>query len=155
VLTLADLCFAFGDRERARCLYDRAVPFAHMIAAPYIATVCVGATARALGVLCHLLRRFGKAEHHFEQALALERKLESPPLIAQTAARYARMLRARGAAGDEARAAALLDEATRIAAEIGCALPLDCAQRFDASAAERAARVPATASQAGRSRVDP
>jgi DNA-binding winged helix-turn-helix (wHTH) protein/tetratricopeptide (TPR) repeat protein len=118
IVVLADLCFEFQDVPRARSLYDLARPFDGMIAAPFIATICLGAASRALGVLAHLLGRYDDAEGHFERALATEEKV-FPPLAAHTLTRYARMLLDRRNGSDRERAHELLGKAARIASELG------------------------------------
>ncbi|HMI94602.1 MAG TPA: tetratricopeptide repeat protein, partial [Polyangiales bacterium] len=122
VALLADLCLAFEDRARAEQLYRIAAPFSGMIAAPYLATVCTCAADRGLGVLAHALGRHAQAETHFERALELERKLASAPLVAETSARYARMLLARALPGDEERARKLLAQSAEIARRLGIVL---------------------------------
>ena len=125
LMMLADLSFYLDDSERARQLYEIARPFEHMVAAPYISTLCLGAVSRALGVLTHVLRQYAKSEQYFEQALGIERKLESPPLVLQTLARYGRMLLARGQSGDRERASHILGEAAEICERLGGALPVE------------------------------
>ena len=122
VAMLADLCLAFEDRARAEQLYLIAEPFGGMVAAPYLATVCVCAADRGLGVLAHTLGRYAQAEAHFQRALELERRLASPPLIAETAARYASMLQSRAAPGDARRARELLAESAQLAQRFGLVL---------------------------------
>jgi hypothetical protein len=115
---LADLCYELREAGRARGLYELAVPFENMVAAPYMATICLGANARALGVLADLFGEYELAERHFERALAIDRSL-SPALTALTLARYARMLRNRSRGGDRDRATFLLGTAEQIAAQLG------------------------------------
>jgi tetratricopeptide (TPR) repeat protein len=122
VALLADLCLAFEDRARAEQLYRIAAPFSGMIAAPYLATVGTCAADRGLAVLAHVLGRWSQAERHFERALELERKLASAPLVAETSARYARMLLARAHPGDEGRARKLQAESAEIAQRLGIVL---------------------------------
>jgi hypothetical protein len=59
------------------------------------------------------------AERAFEQALALERRLEGRCLVTRTRQQYAAMLAARGAAGDRDRARSLAEEALSSATSIG------------------------------------
>jgi len=123
---LADLCFELRDVERARTLYELAVPFDGMIVAPFAATVCYGAMSRALGVLAHLCGNRHRAEHHFERALATERPV-SQPFVALTLARYGRMLLDHARGSDRDRARVLLGEAASIASALGmrCVVPRD------------------------------
>jgi DNA-binding winged helix-turn-helix (wHTH) protein/tetratricopeptide (TPR) repeat protein len=124
IQVLADLCLAFREVERARSLYHRALPFQDMIAAPYIATTCDGAVARGLGVLAHAMNDHAAAARQFQRALDLERRLASPPLIAATLVRYARLLLDRGKPADRDGARRAIEEATAIAGELDLRLPL-------------------------------
>ena len=56
---------------------------------------------------------------HFTDALATSERIGAPPHVARTSADYARMLLARGDAGDPERAHALLTQARSIAERIG------------------------------------
>jgi DNA-binding winged helix-turn-helix (wHTH) protein/tetratricopeptide (TPR) repeat protein len=119
VMILADLCYEFQDSRRAEHLYGLALPFESMIAAPYIATLCLGSVARALGTLAHLLGQYDRAEAHFRRALGVEQAMRAAPLCAETQERYAKMLLARARPGDTDRALRLLGEAGEIAAKLG------------------------------------
>jgi tetratricopeptide (TPR) repeat protein len=118
-MILADLCYEFQDSRRAEHLYGLALPFESMIAAPYIATLCLGSVARALGTLAHLLGQYDRAEAHFRRALGVEQAMRAAPLCAETQERYAKMLLARARPGDTDRALRLLGEAGEIAAKLG------------------------------------
>jgi hypothetical protein len=56
---------------------------------------------------------------HFTDALATSDRIGAPPHLARTSVDFARMLLARGGAGDEGRAQALLMQARSIAERIG------------------------------------
>ena len=74
----------------------------------------------ALGGLQRTLGNLDAAVAHFEQADALARGLDAPFFVARTAVELARTLRARGGAGDTARADALLTEAVELSEVHGC-----------------------------------
>jgi DNA-binding CsgD family transcriptional regulator len=80
---------------------------------------CYGAADRYLGMLATTLGDWERAERHFEAALVLNRRLGARTWLAHTAFEYARMLLARRAGDDRARAAGLLGEAVALADDIG------------------------------------
>lgn len=118
MLILTEICAFFRDAPRARDLYALALPFENMLVAPFIATTCFGATARALGILAHVFGDYARSERHFKHAIAVEREL-SAPLLAETLLRYGRMLLDRRETGDADRASSVLKRALAIAEEFG------------------------------------
>jgi hypothetical protein len=58
-----------------------------------------------------MLERWEDAERHFEDALALNTRMEAPPWIAHTQHQYAAMLLRRNRAGDRERALEMLHAA--------------------------------------------
>jgi hypothetical protein len=72
-----------------------------------------------LGLLAGFLGRFDDAERHFAAAAAEHQRIGAPTYLARTRLEWARMLLARGDAGDEARARTLLTEASAVAEELG------------------------------------
>jgi tetratricopeptide (TPR) repeat protein len=93
---------------------------------------CLGAADRSLGMLAAVIQDWEKAEEHFDAALALENKIESPPLLARTQTWYARMLIARGSSGDHERARELLGSALSTAESLGMAgLVAECQAMLD------------------------
>ena len=60
-----------------------------------------------------------RAADHFEQAIAFNEGLGSPPLVAQTRFEYARMLTRRGQPGDTSQAQELLALAEDAAERLG------------------------------------
>jgi tetratricopeptide (TPR) repeat protein len=119
LMILADLCFDLQDQRRAERLYGIALPFEGMVAAPFLATICHGSVARALGILAHLLGNYDRAEAHFRCALEVERAMRAAPLCAETQESYARMLLERARRGDRDQARRLLEESGEIAAKLG------------------------------------
>jgi hypothetical protein len=119
MMILADLCSEFRDAGRAEQLYAMTLPFDGMIAAPFLATLCHGAVARALGTTARLMGAYDRAEAHFRSALDVENTLRAPPLVAATQAEYARLLMARARPGDRVHALRILGEARDIAAKLG------------------------------------
>jgi DNA-binding CsgD family transcriptional regulator len=115
---LAETCAVIGDREHAAALYPALLPLAgRNIVSP--TGQIVGPALRYLGLLAATLGRWDAAAAHFEEALALCRRMDAPVLLAQARYDYARMLRTRARAEDQPQAAALLDAARATAAELG------------------------------------
>jgi tetratricopeptide (TPR) repeat protein len=78
-----------------------------------------GAVSRYLGLLASTLRRFEDAEHHFEDALAMNERMGARPWLAHTQLDYARMLLAGGGPSERQHAQELLDQALATYRELG------------------------------------
>jgi DNA-binding CsgD family transcriptional regulator/tetratricopeptide (TPR) repeat protein len=117
---LADAVAALGDADTAALVYPELEPYAgsNLVIGHLVA--CYGSADRHLGMLAATLSEDERAAAHFEAALALNRRMEAPTWVAHTAYEYGRFLRGRGG-GDDERAAALLDEAARLAERSGLA----------------------------------
>jgi DNA-binding SARP family transcriptional activator len=104
---LAEACAFVDDGACARRLYDVLAPYAdcNVFAHP---EVSLGSTARYLGLLAATMSRWDEACRHFEHAIAMNRRMGSPPYIAHAQDDYARALLARGRAGDRERALELM-----------------------------------------------
>jgi DNA-binding CsgD family transcriptional regulator len=116
---LTDACTMLGDSATAQVLYRELEPFAggnvmigHLVA-------CYGAADRYLGMLAATAGEVGRAQQHFERALALNRRMRATTWIAHTAYHYARLLLAEPT--ERERAEALLDEAAALAEAAGLA----------------------------------
>lgn len=117
---LAEVCAYLGDKDRAEDLYRFMLPYTGRALVTGYYGVCYGAVDRYLGLLATTLAHYWeKAEQHFEDALALNTRMEAWPWLAHTQHAYARMLLARGSAGDQERAMALFDSALEIACSLG------------------------------------
>ena len=108
---LSQAAFAIGGAQHAEVLYDLLLPRSHEVVTSSNAAVCLGSTSRFLGMLATILGRFGDAERHFDDADAMNGRLDARPLLAHTRADRARMHLARHARGDTARARGLLRQA--------------------------------------------
>ena len=75
--------------------------------------------SNSAGVLATLGGNFAGAETHFEDALAVSRRIGAPPHIARTSVDYARMLLERRAEGDVEHARTLLGHAASTARDLG------------------------------------
>ena len=80
---------------------------------------CYGALARYLGALATTLGRLDDAARHFENAFAMNARMDARPWLAHTQHQYAAMLLVRHQPNDRDKAAALLDTAHATARELG------------------------------------
>ncbi|MEX2225243.1 MAG: hypothetical protein WEB52_02195 [Dehalococcoidia bacterium] len=115
----AELCSQLAHTTSAPVLLQRLARYEQRTITLNDASVVLGAGARYLAMLEVVMGDWDHAERHMEMALDTTRRLESPPWIARTQHDYARMLLARGAAGDLQRALALNAEALATARERG------------------------------------
>lgn len=116
---LADACSALGEADLAAVVYEELQPYAGSNVMIGHLVSCYGAADRYLGMLAAVLGEWGRSERHFEAALALNRALGARTWLARTAFEHARMLLARRAGDDRARASALLGEAVALADDLG------------------------------------
>ena len=124
---LAEVCCYLNDGPRAAVLYEKLLPLAEYCIVLGLATACTGSASAPLGKLATTLGRFDDAERHFEDAIAMNRKLRAPTWVAEAQLGYARMLLVRESPGDRARARGLLTLAFATARECGMAkLQADC-----------------------------
>jgi DNA-binding SARP family transcriptional activator len=100
---LAETCEILGDTERAGPLYDLILPWGTLNAVA-VPEVSFGSVSRTLGILATMLGRFEDAPGHFEEALRMNARMGARPAVAHTERAYARMLAARGEAGDREQA---------------------------------------------------
>ena len=116
---LVDVCTFLGDRDRAETLYRILLPFAGRNVVVSNGAACYGALSRYLGALATTLERWDDAARHFEDALAMNARMDARPWLAHTQEQYATMLLARRHSGDRDKAAALLDAALATTRELG------------------------------------
>ena len=116
---LADVCTFLGDRARAATLYQLLQPYAGHTVVIGHAAACYGAMSRYLGALATTLERWDEAARHFEDALAMNARMEAWPWLAHTQYQYATMLLARNQPGDGEKARELLKAALLTARELG------------------------------------
>ena len=116
---LVDICTFLGDRARADTLYQILLPFAGRNVVVSNGVACYGALSRYLGALATILSRWDNAARHFEDALAMNARMNARVWLAHTQEQYATMLLARHQSGDRDKAAALLEAALATARELG------------------------------------
>jgi hypothetical protein len=118
---LALVCAELEDTERARILYELLLPHAHHTAVTSDALVCSGSLSRHLGLLATVLERWDDAARHFEDALTMNERMRSPPLVATTQVDYAKMLIVKGDPANRDRSAGFLSKAELTAQDLGMA----------------------------------
>jgi tetratricopeptide (TPR) repeat protein len=116
---LVDICTFLGDRARADTLYQILLPFAGRNVVVSNAAACYGALSRYLGALATTLERWDDAARHFEDAIAMNARMDARVWLAHTQEQYATMLLARHQSGDRDKAAALLEAALATTRELG------------------------------------
>ena len=116
---LVDVCTFLADRARAKMLYEILLPFDGANVVVGSGTACHGALSRYLGALATTLERWDEATRHFEDALAMNARMEARAWLAHTQEQYATMLLARRQPGDREKAVALVDAALATAHELG------------------------------------
>jgi len=116
---LVDVCTFLGDKERAAILYQLLLPYAGRTVVIGAAAACYGALSRYLGALATTLERWDDAERYFEDALAMNARMEAWPWLAHTQYQYATMLLTRDQPGDSEKARELLKAALIISRELG------------------------------------
>jgi hypothetical protein len=124
MVLVASVCCRLEDERRGAVVYDLLRPYAGRVAIARPLVVFVGPIDERLGALAALLGRFDAAEQHFASALALAERMRARPWHGHVRCAWAGMLQRRGAPGDRARAAALLDQAEAIARPLGMTLLL-------------------------------
>jgi hypothetical protein len=117
---IAEAAVACGDRETARVLYPRLLPYAALNVTAFEWLAYVGSCAYYLGQLALLLGNVEDSRAHFAMALELNTKLGARAALARTELGYAKALFAtKGVAHDRARARSLVRSATALAQELG------------------------------------
>jgi tetratricopeptide (TPR) repeat protein len=115
---LSEVATLLDDRERAITLHALLAPYGHLNAVA-AGEIALGSVARYLGILASATSRWDAAEKDFEDALATNRRMGARPWVAHTQEDYARMLFARGEAGDPEKAEQLLHDALATYRELG------------------------------------
>jgi DNA-binding SARP family transcriptional activator len=115
----ARACAYLGDVERAAVLYEQLQPYARLNVVTGLGISCLGSVELYLGLLAATVGRWEESDRHFGSALAMHARLRSPPWSAHAQHEQARMLLARGRAGDRARARDLLATARATAEALG------------------------------------
>lgn len=107
---LADTSALLGDADSAAGLYGLLLPWKAFNVVDYPEGIR-GSVARYLGILATTTQRWEEAEVHFEEAIAMNKKMGARPWVAHTQRDYAEMLLARNEAGDRERAVSMIEQA--------------------------------------------
>ena len=121
LFTLVVLAFASGtlqDRELARPLYDELLPYRSQMVLAQVSAF--GPVAHSLGVLAAVLGLPDEADGHFAFGAELMERTGARGLLTRTRLEWARLLLARGEAGDAERARDLAAAAKDLADELDC-----------------------------------
>jgi tetratricopeptide (TPR) repeat protein len=123
ICLLAEMAAWLGDATHAHALYALLSPYGERLGTSY-PEINVGAVSRYLGLLAATESRWGDAARHFDDALEINGRTGARPWLAHTQEDYAHMLRRRGGAGDDDRAAELFDSALATYRELSMLGPL-------------------------------
>jgi hypothetical protein len=115
---LADVVTHLGDAPRAERLYALLLPYRDRCVT-CLAAFCAGSLERSLGNLAAVLGRWDAAAAHFDAATAVNERIGARPWVAHGEHDHARMLLARGRAGDRAAAVERLRRAESAARALG------------------------------------
>ena len=110
-----------GDARACPHLYRLLLPWEAFNAVD-VAEGFRGSVARYLGLLAAAAGSLDDAQRHFEEALVRNEAMGARPWLARAQGDYARLLVARGLAGDAERAAELRERARATALELGVEL---------------------------------
>jgi DNA-binding winged helix-turn-helix (wHTH) protein len=123
---LSDVILGASDRARAAELYEVLLPYRHLLALHDLLRTFAGSVSSILGELCLVTQRWDAGVAHYEDGIAREERFGARTSAISSKVGLVRVLRGRAGPGDDARAAALLDE---VAAE-SAALGVDWRRRF-------------------------
>jgi hypothetical protein len=116
--SMAEVCAATDDKERALPIYEALLPLADNNVVLALGASCWGSVSHYLGVLAGCLGRLDDADTHFQNALDRNGRMGAWPLVARTQVSYAQMLIGRDQPDDREHADSLLDAAEEIAEEL-------------------------------------
>jgi DNA-binding NarL/FixJ family response regulator len=116
---LSEVCAYLDNEQQANILYRLMLPYRNRNLVTGSNLVCQGAADRHLGMLATTMKRWDPAEEHFVAATASNQRQDALPWVAHTQHQHARMLVARGSAGDREQARGLIDAASAISARLG------------------------------------
>jgi tetratricopeptide (TPR) repeat protein len=123
---LAEACSYLKDTLRAPTLYERLKPYGDRLVVIGNGQCCFGSVWGPLALLAATTEDWAAAEEHFENALAVNRRIGARSFTVRTQRAYAEMLVARMRADDERRAIALAQDGLKNAFELGMPLEARC-----------------------------
>jgi DNA-binding SARP family transcriptional activator len=113
------LCASLGRKDCVPRLRSWLEPYADQLVVGAFAAWVGGSVALYLGLLDTTAGDWPAAEAHFAAATTTHERIDAPIWLARTRLEWARMLLARGEAGDAKRAQELLDDALTAAGALG------------------------------------
>jgi ATP/maltotriose-dependent transcriptional regulator MalT len=119
---LAEACSRIGDAEHAATIYELLKPYAEYnvrSGGHPVSLACFGSASRPLGLLAATLGRWDAAATHFDDAIAMNTRMQAWPWVAHTHHANAVMLLSRHGRGDLLRARALFEQAIAHYDELG------------------------------------
>jgi class 3 adenylate cyclase/tetratricopeptide (TPR) repeat protein len=122
---VAEVAARLRKAPYAEQVYQQLLPFRDQAVTAPSATLCLGSTARYLGLLATALGDWSAAEAHFEYALDMNARLHAWPWLAHARHEYALMLSARNRPQDGRRAAGLIASASVTARELNMSALLE------------------------------
>jgi hypothetical protein len=108
---VVEIAHALGDRGIGEAAYDALLPYADLPIMPSLAIACFGSVHRSLGLAALTSERLDLAIEHFAAAVSANEAWGHRPAAIQAQAELGLARLRRGAAGDEPRGRALLDDA--------------------------------------------
>jgi class 3 adenylate cyclase len=117
---LGEIAALLGDTRRSEQLYALLLPHADRNVV-VLNSACNGSVSRQLALLAEALGRPADADRHFADALAMNERLESPPLVARVQYDQARTLLQRGSPVDREHALQLASRSLDTARRLGMA----------------------------------
>lgn len=115
---LAETAARLGETAAAATLYRLLLPYADRVSISY-PEISLGPVARLLGVLASTTGSYDDAAGHFEDALAMCKRINARPWLAHAQDDFAHMLLARGEPGDAEKAESLLESARTAYRQLG------------------------------------
>jgi tetratricopeptide (TPR) repeat protein len=82
MIYLVDICMYLGDVHRVAILHEILLPFAERNVVIASGVFCCGALSRYLGALATVMGRWDEAAKHFEDAMAMNARMEAWPWLA-------------------------------------------------------------------------
>ncbi len=116
---LSDLVTRLDEAEHAAVLHELLLPYEPLTMTHDLIRAVAGSVATTLGALAGTMGRYAEGVEHFERGMERERAMGLRPALFNSMGGLAQLLMARRAAGDEAQARALVEQADRGAASIG------------------------------------
>jgi hypothetical protein len=120
---VARACFVSRHTTLAAIAYDSLKPYGDLFAVEGIGAGCYGSVSRHLGLLAIALGRPDEAAVHFDAALTANRRVGATLPVAATLRAYGALFASSSYPAEQARAAAMAEEAAALYADMGITPP--------------------------------